>query len=162
MNIVVQVSADVHSNSIYREPAEETIFIFAPSAGRRASITAVVEFGEKREIGWYCLSCAAIWRCYNLYNDAPTSLHSACIEMITVDTGGWGGGMQLWLYSLQTKQSWYEDKLTLWSQTFIHVKYKTIIKFNGPCIIMIADKDRPTWCYLFYYFTIYCLTCFEC
>ena len=22
--------------------------------------------------------------------------------------------------------------------------------------------DRPTWCHLFYYFTIYCSTCFEC
>jgi len=24
------------------------------------------------------------------------------------------------------------------------------------------NKDRPTWCHLFYYFTIYCSTCFEC
>ena len=24
------------------------------------------------------------------------------------------------------------------------------------------NKDRPTWCHLFYYFTIYCSTSFEC
>ena len=24
------------------------------------------------------------------------------------------------------------------------------------------NKDRRTWCHLFYYFTIYCSTCFEC
>jgi hypothetical protein len=24
------------------------------------------------------------------------------------------------------------------------------------------NKDRPTWCHLFYYFTIYFSTCFEC
>jgi len=24
------------------------------------------------------------------------------------------------------------------------------------------NKDRPAWCHLFYYFTIYCSTCFEC
>jgi hypothetical protein len=24
------------------------------------------------------------------------------------------------------------------------------------------NKDRPTWCHLLYYFTIYCSTCFEC
>jgi len=24
------------------------------------------------------------------------------------------------------------------------------------------NKDRPTWCHLFYYFTVYCSTCFEC
>ena len=27
---------------------------------------------------------------------------------------------------------------------------------------IILNKDRPTWCHLFYYFTIYCSTCFEC
>ena len=37
-----------------------------------------------------------------------------------------------------------------------------------PCIIFpptsksLLNKDRPTWCHLFYYFTIYCSTCFEC
>ena len=38
------------------------------------------------------------------------------------------------------------------------------------CIILVINqlnaqnlnKDRPTWCQLFYYFTIYCSTCFEC
>ena len=24
------------------------------------------------------------------------------------------------------------------------------------------NKERPTWCHLLYYFTIYCSTCFEC
>ena len=84
------MSDDVHSNSIHREPAEETILNFAVRAGWRASISAVVEYEEQREIRWRCLSCAAIWRSYNLYNDAPTSLPSACIEMTTVDTGGRG------------------------------------------------------------------------
>jgi len=26
----------------------------------------------------------------------------------------------------------------------------------------MLNKDLPTWCHLFYYFTIYCSTCFEC
>ena len=28
--------------------------------------------------------------------------------------------------------------------------------------IWSLNKDRPTWCHLLYYFTIYCSTCFEC
>ena len=29
-------------------------------------------------------------------------------------------------------------------------------------IIRYLNNDIPTWCHLFYYFTIYCSTCFEC
>jgi len=28
--------------------------------------------------------------------------------------------------------------------------------------IRYLNKDRPTWCHLLYYFTIYCSTCFGC
>ena len=33
---------------------------------------------------------------------------------------------------------------------------------NHSYIYIYLNKDRPTWCHLFYYFTIYCSTCFEC
>ena len=29
-------------------------------------------------------------------------------------------------------------------------------------ILVQLNEDRPTWCHLFYCFTIYCSTCFEC
>jgi hypothetical protein len=29
-------------------------------------------------------------------------------------------------------------------------------------ILNSLNKDRPTWCHLLYYFTIYCSTCLEC
>jgi hypothetical protein len=29
-------------------------------------------------------------------------------------------------------------------------------------IKLLLNKDRPTWCHLLYYFTIYCSKCFEC
>ena len=28
--------------------------------------------------------------------------------------------------------------------------------------VCYLNKDRPTWCHLLYYITIYCSTCFEC
>ena len=40
-----------------------------------------------------------------------------------------------------------------------------VVRLGWCGILMQAEavnKDRPTWCHLLYYFTIYCSTCFEC
>jgi hypothetical protein len=52
--------------------------------------------------------------------------------------------------------------LTPKNENSYSIRYVVNLMFIGPCIILIVYKDRPTWCHLLYYFTIYCSTCFEC
>ena len=46
--------------------------------------------------------------------------------------------------------------------------WRKCVRSAGYCATMTCEifttlnKDRPTWCHLFYYSTIYCSTCFEC
>ena len=40
--------------------------------------------------------------------------------------------------------------------------YKVILFLLDPTSCLELNKDRPTWYNLLYYFTFYCLTCFEC
>jgi len=43
--------------------------------------------------------------------------------------------------------------ITVWSLESLHIQFQQDRQLN---------KDRPTWCHLLYYVTIYCSTCFEC
>ena len=66
----------------------------------------------------------------------------------------------------------HQEKLMLWPHCGLQViAYRArihCIEQPEVCVTdiiniwLLFNKDRPTWCHLFYYFTIYCSTCFEC
>ena len=47
---------------------------------------------------------------------------------------------------------------TLWNLQ----NYKGILGKRWKYPTCYFNTDRPTWCHLLYYFTVYCSTCFEC
>ena len=53
-----------------------------------------------------------------------------------------------------------------WSHKIIILQYLTLcyncLQYSVQQHTVQLNKDRPTWCHLLYYFTVYCSTCFEC
>ena len=77
--------------------------------------------------------------------------------------------IRLWGRRFQQRCHWRFESPGQWHCALVQV-VPDIMYEHTNSILSILDRasswelniDRPTWCHLFYYFTIYCSTCFEC
>jgi len=67
--------------------------------------------------------------------------------------------LHLSIIKIFSPQDYYKNQQKKKHMKIIHL---VNLKFIGPCVILIVEKNRPTRFHLFYYFTIYCSACFEC